>query len=72
MRHLIYAFFLVLIMGFAGCGDVADTGGEAGAGDGATEKTTVENAPVEEAAMDKASDGPPQWQVLEQNVTHSE
>ena len=71
MRHLTYAFFLTLIMGFAGCGDMGDTGGEADAGDGAMEET-MEEASAEEAAMEEASDGPPQWQVLEQNVVHSE
>ena len=67
MRHLTYAFFLTLIMGFAGCGDMGDEG------DGAVEETTMEEAPAEEAAMEQAADdGPPQWQVLEQNVVHSE
>ena len=69
MRHLTLALFLTLIMGFAGCADTADTGGDAGTGEGATEEMTMEEAPAEEA---EASDGPPQWQVLEQNVVHSE
>ena len=72
MRHLTLAFFLALIMGFAGCGDTADTGGEADAGDAATEEMAMEEAPAEEAATKGASDGPPQWTVLEQNVVHSE
>lgn len=72
MRYLTLAFFLTLIMGFAGCGDMAGDGGEADAGNGATEEMAMEEAPAEGAAMEEASDGPPQWQVLEQNVVHSE
>lgn len=69
MRYLTLAFFLTLIMGFAGCGDMAGNGGDAG--NGAAEETAMDEAP-EEAAMEEASDGPPAWQVLEQNVVHSE
>lgn len=69
MRHLTYTVFLTLIMAFAGCGDTADTGGDADAGDAATEEMATEEAP---AAAEEASDGPPQWQALEQNVVHSE
>ncbi len=76
MRHLTLAVFLTLIMGFAGCGDMADTGGEADAGDGAMDETTMdEGAAMEEApAMDVISgdSDTPQWQVLQQNVVHSE
>ena len=73
MRYLTLAFFLMLIMGFAGCGDMSGDGGDAGAGNGATEEMAMDEAPGEEAAMEAASDdGPPQWQVLEQNVVHSE
>lgn len=73
MRYLTLAFFLTLIMGFAGCGDMGDAGGEADSGDGAMEEMTMEGGAADEgAAMDEASDGPPQWQVLEQNVVHSE
>ena len=73
MRHLTYTVFLILIMGFAGCGDMADTGGDAGAGDGANEEMTMEEAPAEEAAaMEEASDDLPLWKVLEQKVIHSE
>ena len=70
MRYLTLAIFLALIMGFAGCGDMGDAGGEADAGDGAGEEMAMEEAPAE--AMEEADDGPPQWQVLEQNVVHSE
>ena len=70
MRYLTLAFFLTLIMGFAGCGDMAGDGGDAG--NGATEEMAMDEAPAEEAAMEEASDGPPAWQVLEQNVVHSE
>ena len=66
MRYLTLAFFLMLIMGFAGCGDMAGNDG------GATGEMVMEEAPAGEAAMEEASDGPPQWQVLEQNVVHSE
>ena len=69
MRHLTLALFLTLIMGFAGCGDTADTGADADAGDGAAEEMATDEGSAEEAA---SSDGPPQWQVLEQNVVHSE
>ena len=76
MRHLTLAVFLTLIMGFAGCGDMADTGGEADAGDGAMDEMTMdEGAAMEEApAMDTISgdSDTPQWQVLQQNVVHSE
>lgn len=72
MRYLTLAVFLTLIMGFAGCGDAGDAGGDAGAGDGAMDETTMEEAPAEEAAMEAADDGPPAWQVLEQNVQHNE
>ena len=76
MRHLTLAVFLTLIMGFAGCGDMADTGGEADAGDGAMDEMTMdEGAAMEEApAMDAISgdSDTPQWQVLQQNVVHSE
>lgn len=71
MRYLTLAVFLTLIMGFAGCGDAGDAGGGAGAGDGAMEEMGMEDAPAAEAAME-ADDGPPQWQVLEQNVQHNE
>ena len=71
MRYLTLAFFLTLIMGFAGCGDMAGDGGS-DAGNGAAEETTMDEAPAEGAAAEEASDGPPQWQVLEQNVVHSE
>ena len=63
MRYLTLAFFLMLIMG---CGDMAGNDG------GATGEMGMEEAPAVEAAMEEASDGPPQWQVLEQNVVHSE
>ena len=72
MRYLTLAVFLTLIMGFAGCGDAGDAGGDADAGDGAMEEMSMEEAPAAEAAMEEASDGPPQWQVLEQNVQHNE
>ena len=76
MRHLTLVIFLTLIMGFAGCGDMADTGGEADAGDGAMDEMTMdEGAAMEEApAMDAISgdSDTPQWQVLQQNVVHSE
>ncbi|MCY4361796.1 MAG: hypothetical protein OXE42_06395 [Gammaproteobacteria bacterium] len=72
MRYLTLAVFLTLIMGFAGCGDAGDAGGDADAGDAAMDETSMEEAPADEAAMDEASDGPPQWQVLEQNVQHNE
>ena len=76
MRHLTLVIFLTLIMGFTGCGDMADTGGEADAGDGAMDEMTMdEGAAVEEdTAMDEGSgdSDTPQWQVLEQNVVHSE
>ena len=71
MRYLTLAVFLTLIMGFAGCGDAGDAGGDADAGDGAMEETTMEEAPAAEAAMEE-DDGPPQWQVLEQTVQHNE
>ena len=70
MRHLTLVVFLTLIMGFAGCGDMAD------AGDGAMEEMTMDEgaAMEEDAAMDEGSgdSDTPQWQVLEQNVVHSE
>ncbi len=74
MRHLTLVVFLTMILGFAGCGDTADTGGDADAGDGAMEETSMdEGAAMEgEAAMDEGSGDTPQWQVLEQNVVHSE
>lgn len=72
MRYLTLTVFLALIMGFAGCGDTGDAGGEADAGDGAMEEMATEEAPAEEGAMGAASDGPPKWQVLEQTVIHSE
>ena len=71
MRYLTLAFFLTLVMGFAGCGDMAGDGGDAGNGNGAAEEAAMDEAPAEGAA-EAASDGPPQWQVLEQNVVHSE
>ncbi len=71
MRHLTLAVFLTLIMGFAGCGDTADTGGEAEAENGSAEEMTMEEAPAEEAAAEGSGDTP-QWAVLEQNVVHSE
>lgn len=76
MRYLTLTAFLALIMGFAGCGDMADdNGAEAGAGTGAAPEMTMEAAPAEEpAAMDMEEtpedSSPPQWQVLEQNVVH--
>ena len=72
MRHLTLVVFLTMIMGFAGCGDTADTGGDAG--DSAMEDMSMdEGAAMEgEAAMDEGSGDMPQWQVLEQNVVHSE
>jgi len=72
MRHLTLVVFLTMILGFAGCGDTADTGGDTG--DGAMEETSMdEGAAMEgEAAMDEGSGDTPQWQVLEQNVVHSE
>ena len=70
MRYLTLAFFLTLIMGFAGCGDMAGDGGDAG--NGAAEGTAMDEAPAERAGAEEASDGPPAWQVLEQNVVHSE
>lgn len=73
MRYLSLAFFLTLIMGFAGCGDAGNTGGEAGAGNGTAEEMAMEEAPAEEAAaMDEGSGDVPAWQVLQQNVVHSE
>lgn len=73
MRHLTLAFLLALVMGFAGCGDTGDAGGDADAGDGATEEMSMEEAPAEEAAAAEVDpDAPPKWQVLEQNVVHSE
>ncbi len=74
MRHLTLVVFLTLIMGFAGCGDMADTGGEADAGDGAVEEMTMDEGAAGEAAMEEGSgdSDTPQWQVLEQNVVHSE
>ena len=71
MRYLTLAFFLTLVMGFAGCGDMAGDGGEADAGNGA-EEMAAEDAPAEGAAAGEASDGPPQWQVMEHDVVHSE
>ncbi len=70
MRYLSLAVFLTLIMGFAGC-DMAGDGGDSDAGNGATDEMTMD-APADGAAMDEAADGPPKWQVLEQNVVHSE
>ncbi len=67
MRYLTLAFFLTLIMGFAGCAD-SGNGGDADAGNGAMEEMGAE----ESAAMDEGSDDTPAWQVLEQNVVHSE
>ena len=78
MRHLTLVVFLTLIMGFAGCGDMADTGGEADAGDGAMDEMTMDEGSTEEAAMEEdtameeGSGGTPQWATLEQNVVHSE
>ena len=76
MRYLSLAFFLTLILGFAGCGDTADTGGDADAGNGAMEEMAMEEAPAEEPAaadaMDEGSGDTPAWQVLQQNVVHSE
>ena len=74
MRYLSVAFFLTLILGVAGCGDTASTGGEAGAG-GAMEEMAMDEAPAAEAAADmmgEGSDDIPAWQVLQQNVVHSE
>ena len=71
MRHLTLVVFLTMILGFAGCGDTADTGGDAG--DGAMEETMDEGAAMDEdTAMDEGSGDTPQWQMLEQNVVHSE
>ena len=76
MRHLTLVVFLTLIMGFAGCGDMADTGGEADAGDGAMDEMTMDEGAAmdEDTAMDEGSgdSDTPQWQMLEQNVVHSE
>lgn len=72
MRYLSLAFFLTLILGFAGCGDAGDTGGEADAGNGAAEEMAMEEAPAEEPAADDGSGDVPAWQVLQQNVVHSE
>ncbi|MCY4155117.1 MAG: hypothetical protein OXF58_07305 [Gammaproteobacteria bacterium] len=58
-------------MGVAGCGDTANTGGGADAGD-AMEDTAMEDAPAAEDMMDGGSDDMPAWQVLQQNVVHSE
>ena len=75
MRYLSLAFFLTLILGVAGCGDTADTGGDADAGS-AMEETAMEEAPAEEVAaadtMDEGSGDTPAWQVLQQTVVHSE
>ncbi len=71
MRYLSLAFFLTLILGVAGCGDTANTGGGADAGD-AMEDTAMEDAPAAEDMMDGGSDDMPAWQVLQQNVVHSE
>ena len=74
MRHLTLMVFLTMIMGFAGCGDMADTGSEADAGDGAMEEMTMDEgaAMEEDTAMDEGSSDTPQWQMLEQNVVYSE
>ena len=72
MRYLTSAIFLTLIMGFVGCGDKSDTGGEVDAGDGAAAEMTMEGASAEGAAMDEGSSDAPAWTVLEQNVVHSE
>ena len=73
MRNLTWSVFLTLIMVFAGCGDTADDGDEAGAGNGAAGETPMEQAPTEEAtAMDEGDSDVPAWQVLEQNVVHPE
>jgi len=71
MRYLSLAFFLTLILGVAGCGDTANTGGGADAGD-AMEDTAMEDAPAAEDMMDGGSDDMPAWRVLQQNVVHSE
>lgn len=73
MRYFTWTAFLALIMIFAGCGDKANDEGDTGAGNGAAKEMPVEQAPAEEpAAMDEGSDAVPAWQVLEQNVVHSE
>ena len=85
MRYLTLTIFLAMILGFGGCGDTGNTGGDSEAGDGAMEEMTMEEgtmeeAPAEEMTMEEApaeemameESGAPQWTVLEQNVVHSE
>ncbi len=71
MRYLSVAFFLTLILGVAGCGDTTSTSGEAGTG-GAMEEMAMDEAPAAEDMMGEGSDDMPAWQVLQQNVVHSE
>ncbi len=75
MRYLTLTIFLAAILGFAGCSDADNAGGEAGDGAGAMDEMSTDEGAMDEGSMEEMSmeeSGTPQWATLEQNVVHSE
>ena len=70
MRYLTLTIFLAAILGFAGCSDADNAGGDAGDGAGAMDEMSTDEGAMEEMSMEES--GTPQWATLEHDVVHSE